>query len=103
MCSSRANHPDSGVAECGGDDCGCPVPYFESDAYRLVVDVHLRREGKLIGAEMVLELPEERYHVLFHGSLDVNHVVQSALGAIGGDSGLVPERPYGAPCLGLRG
>ena len=39
----------------------------------------------------MLELLEEGYHLLLHGSLDVNHVVQSALGAVGGDRFLMVQ------------
>jgi hypothetical protein len=37
------------------------------------------------------ELLEEGHHLLLHGSLDVNHVVQSALGAVSGNGFLMVQ------------
>jgi hypothetical protein len=65
-----------------------------------VVDVDLRREGELPGAEVMLELLEEGDHLLLEGALDVDHVVQAAPGAVGGDAFLVAQLGGGRRDLG---
>jgi hypothetical protein len=73
---AQTRHHD--VAECGRDDGGCPVTYSEGDTHRLVVDVYLRREGKLLGAEVMLKFLEEPAAPWL-------------------SCRLAPERPYGTP------